>query len=209
LNIFFLFFSYILFILFFFTNYKIKKAKRKVGFAEAAVKADDEKGERTDEDKIEIGRITSKANIMVNNGYDTVLSRRKTAAPGNFMQRTMYFKAPALLETDEKNMDNIFSSTASPLKKTSADSQIETKVDGDGMDGDLAAFANRAAKTKEAIESKNKMDDSSGKFGMVEGVMISCLLNIFGVIMFLRLGWVIGQAGTLKIEKVENVVVIL
>jgi len=207
LNIFFLFFSYILFILFFFTNYKIKKAKRKVGFAEAAVKADDEKGERTDEDKIEIGRITSKANIMVNNGYDTVLSRRKTAAPGNFMQRTMYFKAPALLETDEKNMDNIFSSTASPLKKTS--SQSATKVDGDGMDGDLAAAAKAAGQTTEAIESKNKDDDSSGKFGMVEGVMISCLLNIFGVIMFLRLGWVIGQAGTLKIEKVENVVVIL
>ena len=207
MNIFFLFFSYILFILFFFTNYKIKKAKRKVGFAEAAVKADDEKGERTDEDKIEIGRITSKANIMVNNGYDTVLSRRKTAAPGNFMQRTMYFKAPALLETDEKNMDNIFSSTASPLKKTS--SQSATKVDGDGMDGDLAAGAKAIGQTKEAIESKNKDDDSSGKFGMVEGVMISCLLNIFGVIMFLRLGWVIGQAGTLKIEKVENVVVIL
>tara|TARA_B100000780_G_scaffold234178_1_gene174500 strand:- start:326 stop:946 length:621 start_codon:yes stop_codon:yes gene_type:complete len=206
LNIFFLFFSF-LFILFFFTNYKIKKAKRKVGFAEAAVKADDEKGERTDEDKIEIGRITSKANIMVNNGYDTVLSRRKTAAPGNFMQRTMYFKAPALLETDEKNMDNIFSSTASPLKKTS--SQSATKVDGDGMDGDLAAAAKAAGQTTEAIENKNKDDDSSGKFGMVEGVMISCLLNIFGVIMFLRLGWVIGQAGTLKIEKVENVVVIL
>ncbi len=206
MNIFFLFFSF-LFILFFFTNYKIKKAKRKVGFAEAAVKADDEKGERTDEDKIEIGRITSKANIMVNNGYDTVLSRRKTAAPGNFMQRTMYFKAPALLETDEKNMDNIFSSTASPLKKTS--SQSATKVDGDGMDGDLAAAAKAAGQTTEAIENKNKDDDSSGKFGMVEGVMISCLLNIFGVIMFLRLGWVIGQAGTLKIEKVENVVVIL
>jgi len=171
------------------------------------VKADDEKGERTDEDKIEIGRITSKANIMVNNGYDTVLSRRKTAAPGNFMQRTMYFKAPALLETDEKNMDNIFSSTASPLKKTS--SQSATKVDGDGMDGDLAAAAKAAGQTTEAIENKNKDDDSSGKFGMVEGVMISCLLNIFGVIMFLRLGWVIGQAGTLKIEKVENVVVIL
>ena len=25
--------------------------------------------------------------------------------------------------------------------------------------------------------------------------MVSCLLNIFGVIMFLRLGWVVGQAG--------------
>jgi solute carrier family 12 sodium/potassium/chloride transporter 2 len=30
-----------------------------------------------------------------------------------------------------------------------------------------------------------------------DGVMIPCLLNIWGVIMFLRLGWVVGQAGIL------------
>lgn len=33
------------------------------------------------------------------------------------------------------------------------------------------------------------------RLGTCEGVIVSCLLNIFGVIMFLRLGWVIGQAG--------------
>eukprot|EP01006_Ploeotia_vitrea_P034319 TRINITY_DN65737_c6_g1_i1.p1 TRINITY_DN65737_c6_g1~~TRINITY_DN65737_c6_g1_i1.p1 ORF type:complete len:905 (-),score=474.01 TRINITY_DN65737_c6_g1_i1:93-2807(-) len=33
------------------------------------------------------------------------------------------------------------------------------------------------------------------KFGTWDGVAASCLLNIFGVIMFLRLGWVVGQAG--------------
>jgi len=33
------------------------------------------------------------------------------------------------------------------------------------------------------------------KFGPWDGVCTSCLLNIFGVIMFLRLGWVVGQAG--------------
>ena len=30
-----------------------------------------------------------------------------------------------------------------------------------------------------------------------DGVMVPCLLNIWGVIMFLRLGWVVGQAGIL------------
>ena len=33
------------------------------------------------------------------------------------------------------------------------------------------------------------------KFGAWDGVFVSCLLNIFGVIMFLRLGFVVGQAG--------------
>lgn len=34
------------------------------------------------------------------------------------------------------------------------------------------------------------------KLGWFNGVMVPVLLNIWGVIMFLRLGWVVGQAGT-------------
>ena len=33
------------------------------------------------------------------------------------------------------------------------------------------------------------------KFGWVEGVYMRCLLNIWGVMLFLRLTWVVGQAG--------------
>ncbi|UYV72588.1 SLC12A1 [Cordylochernes scorpioides] len=33
------------------------------------------------------------------------------------------------------------------------------------------------------------------KFGWVQGVLVRCLLNIWGVILFLRLPWVVGQAG--------------
>lgn len=32
-------------------------------------------------------------------------------------------------------------------------------------------------------------------FGMWDGVYTSCLINIFGVIIFLRSGWIVGQAG--------------
>lgn len=35
------------------------------------------------------------------------------------------------------------------------------------------------------------------KFGWVKGVLIPCLLNIWGVILFLRLPWLTGQAGIL------------
>jgi len=37
--------------------------------------------------------------------------------------------------------------------------------------------------------------DSKRNFGMWDGVFARCLLNIFGVIMFLRLGYVVGLAG--------------
>ncbi|XP_037939508.1 bumetanide-sensitive sodium-(potassium)-chloride cotransporter isoform X2 [Teleopsis dalmanni] len=33
------------------------------------------------------------------------------------------------------------------------------------------------------------------KFGWIKGVLIRCLLNIWGVMLFLRLSWVVGQAG--------------
>lgn len=39
--------------------------------------------------------------------------------------------------------------------------------------------------------------DTNTKFGTWKGVFVSCLLNIFGVIMFLRLGWVVGNEGIL------------
>lgn len=33
------------------------------------------------------------------------------------------------------------------------------------------------------------------KFGWIKGVLVPCLLNIWGVMLFLRLTWVVGQAG--------------
>ncbi|KAK3600462.1 hypothetical protein CHS0354_013017 [Potamilus streckersoni] len=36
---------------------------------------------------------------------------------------------------------------------------------------------------------------SAVKFGWIQGVLIRCLLNIFGVMLFLRLTWIAGQAG--------------
>jgi amino acid transporter len=53
-----------------------------------------------------------------------------------------------------------------------------------------------------AIESvvPRLVDEQSteqAKFGTWDGVWVSCMLNIFGVIMYLRLGWVVGNAGIL------------
>ena len=36
------------------------------------------------------------------------------------------------------------------------------------------------------------------KFGWFEGVYMPCLLNIWGVMLFLRLSWVVGQAGLIE-----------
>ncbi|XP_064609144.1 solute carrier family 12 member 1-like [Liolophura sinensis] len=52
----------------------------------------------------------------------------------------------------------------------------------------------------EVDDKKNKGGKSSSgsggvKFGWIQGVLVRCLLNIFGVMLFLRLSWVTGQAG--------------
>ena len=59
----------------------------------------------------------------------------------------------------------------------------QTKVAGKPADGISAPMADAAV---------------ASKFGTWDGVFVSCLLNIFGVIMFLRLGWVVGQAGIVQ-----------
>ena len=56
----------------------------------------------------------------------------------------------------------------------------------------LVKFGSRKRRSDEAHHAS-----SSGhvKLGWIQGVFIRCLLNIWGVMLFLRLPWVVGQAG--------------
>lgn len=36
------------------------------------------------------------------------------------------------------------------------------------------------------------------KFGWIKGVLMRCILNIWGVMLFLRLSWVVAQAGVVE-----------
>lgn len=43
------------------------------------------------------------------------------------------------------------------------------------------------------------MDSEGGlKFGWIKGVLMRCILNIWGVMLFLRLSWLVGQAGIIE-----------
>uniref|UniRef100_A0A8C6M8H4 Solute carrier family 12 member 1 n=1 Tax=Nothobranchius furzeri TaxID=105023 RepID=A0A8C6M8H4_NOTFU len=46
------------------------------------------------------------------------------------------------------------------------------------------------------LESADTSDDKGlVKFGWIRGVLVRCMLNIWGVMLFIRLSWVFGQAG--------------
>ncbi|KAK9971186.1 hypothetical protein ABG768_027075 [Culter alburnus] len=49
----------------------------------------------------------------------------------------------------------------------------------------------------EIITLKEASDSKGGtvKFGWVKGVLIRCMLNIWGVMLFIRMSWIVGQAG--------------
>ena len=47
----------------------------------------------------------------------------------------------------------------------------------------------------DVVEVRTTGPPKAPKFGWVEGVLIRCLLNIWGVILYLRLPWVVGHAG--------------
>lgn len=49
--------------------------------------------------------------------------------------------------------------------------------------------------TQPAPAPSDPEEGSPAKFGWIKGVLVRCLLNIFGVMLFLRLSWVVGQAG--------------
>ncbi|XP_059209145.1 solute carrier family 12 member 1 [Centropristis striata] len=47
------------------------------------------------------------------------------------------------------------------------------------------------------LESAVPVDSDKGavKFGWIRGVLVRCMLNIWGVMLFIRLSWIFGQAG--------------
>ncbi|XP_067289782.1 solute carrier family 12 member 2 isoform X2 [Pseudorasbora parva] len=60
--------------------------------------------------------------------------------------------------------------------------------DGFANGEDLTPAEEAAA--KEASESKGVV-----KFGWIKGVLVRCMLNIWGVMLFIRMTWIVGQAG--------------
>ncbi|KAL3278148.1 hypothetical protein HHI36_013491 [Cryptolaemus montrouzieri] len=49
--------------------------------------------------------------------------------------------------------------------------------------------------THGTLNGKHSIAEGQIKFGWIQGVLIRCLLNIWGVMLFLRLTWVVAQAG--------------
>ncbi|NWW47583.1 S12A1 protein, partial [Pedionomus torquatus] len=94
--------------------------------------------------------------------------RNTGSVSGNKLSR------PSLLEIHEQLAKNIAVSTGS----------AERVANGESTAGDETAASK---------EEENKT--GLVKFGWVKGVLVRCMLNIWGVMLFIRLSWIVGQAG--------------
>ncbi|XP_054070318.1 solute carrier family 12 member 1 isoform X2 [Rissa tridactyla] len=94
--------------------------------------------------------------------------RNTGSVSGNKLSR------PSLLEIHEQLAKNIAVSTGS----------VERVANGESTAGDETAASK---------EEENKT--GFVKFGWVKGVLVRCMLNIWGVMLFIRLSWIVGQAG--------------
>uniref|UniRef100_A0A8C4ESU5 Solute carrier family 12 member 1 n=1 Tax=Dicentrarchus labrax TaxID=13489 RepID=A0A8C4ESU5_DICLA len=64
-------------------------------------------------------------------------------------------------------------------------SEYTVEDDGEGSDGTPS----------DDLESAVPTDKGAVKFGWIRGVLVRCMLNIWGVMLFIRLSWIFGQAG--------------
>ncbi|XP_055638635.1 bumetanide-sensitive sodium-(potassium)-chloride cotransporter isoform X2 [Toxorhynchites rutilus septentrionalis] len=58
-----------------------------------------------------------------------------------------------------------------------------------------ASITNKETMRRGTIHVDIGETEGAIKFGWIKGVLMRCLLNIWGVMLFLRLSWVVGQAG--------------
>jgi hypothetical protein len=89
--------------------------------------------------------------------------------------------------------------SSNDLKPFVADmKQLGSNKDNSRIFSALASSNENNNNTTDATSSNNKKTTQNiVKFGWVEGVLIRCILNIFGVMIFLRISWIVGQAGVI------------
>ncbi|KAJ8247848.1 hypothetical protein GJAV_G00251200 [Gymnothorax javanicus] len=71
------------------------------------------------------------------------------------------------------------------------------KTDGLASPGTVAEMDEKEGSPNDDVESVVLEKNKAGvvKFGWITGVLVRCMLNIWGVMLFIRLSWVFGQAG--------------
>ncbi|XP_076003631.1 solute carrier family 12 member 2-like isoform X2 [Genypterus blacodes] len=74
-------------------------------------------------------------------------------------------------------------------------SELHDELDKEPFEDGLANGEEPSAAEEAAALAAKDAKGGTVKFGWVKGVLIRCMLNIWGVMLFIRMSWIVGQAG--------------
>ncbi|XP_053182169.1 solute carrier family 12 member 2-like [Scomber japonicus] len=74
-------------------------------------------------------------------------------------------------------------------------SELHDELDKEPFEDGLANGEEPSAAEEAAALAAKEAKRGSVKFGWVKGVLVRCMLNIWGVMLFIRMSWIVGQAG--------------
>ncbi|XP_059193000.1 solute carrier family 12 member 2-like [Centropristis striata] len=74
-------------------------------------------------------------------------------------------------------------------------SELHDELDKEPFEDGLANGEEPSAAEEAAALAAKEGKGGMVKFGWVKGVLIRCMLNIWGVMLFIRMSWIVGQAG--------------
>uniref|UniRef100_A0A8C5S078 Solute carrier family 12 member 2 n=1 Tax=Laticauda laticaudata TaxID=8630 RepID=A0A8C5S078_LATLA len=73
--------------------------------------------------------------------------------------------------------------------------ELDKVSDGEQLFEDGYANGEEGTPTGEATAAYTPDSKGIVKFGWIKGVLVRCMLNIWGVMLFIRLSWIVGNAG--------------
>uniref|UniRef100_A0A8C5B6U7 Solute carrier family 12 member 2 n=1 Tax=Gadus morhua TaxID=8049 RepID=A0A8C5B6U7_GADMO len=74
-------------------------------------------------------------------------------------------------------------------------SELHDELDKEPFEDGLANGEEPSAAEEAAALAAKQAKGGTIKFGWVKGVLVRCMLNIWGVMLFIRMSWIVGQAG--------------
>ncbi|XP_062997421.1 solute carrier family 12 member 3 isoform X1 [Elgaria multicarinata webbii] len=132
-------------------------------------------------------------------GYDTAQASHLTHNT-TFYMRTFGYNTVDVVPTYENYANTKLCNEAKKARPTLADLHSFLKQESGHHHSPRyeahrsSSFSDGGAE-EEAAEGEEKPPGEPVRFGWVKGVMIRCMLNIWGVILYLRLPWITAQAG--------------
>uniref|UniRef100_A0A8C5CNI2 Solute carrier family 12 member 2 n=1 Tax=Gadus morhua TaxID=8049 RepID=A0A8C5CNI2_GADMO len=73
--------------------------------------------------------------------------------------------------------------------------ELDKVMAGEPFEDGLANGEEPSAAEEAAALAAKQAKGGTIKFGWVKGVLVRCMLNIWGVMLFIRMSWIVGQAG--------------